>query len=90
MRLGEGLTEAGEQDRSTWGVRGYLRGLGHAWLACGWLTCVALLDLRRLLMAREPPGPGFSCKKEGKQLTVWLRFQTLASPLRARPGLDPD
>lgn len=37
-----------------------LRGLGHAWLACGWLTCVALLDLRRLLMAREPPGPGFS------------------------------
>lgn len=29
-------------------------------MACGWLTCVALLDLRRLLMAREPPGPGAS------------------------------
>lgn len=34
-----------------------LRGPLHAWLACGWWTCVVLLDLRRLLMAREPPGP---------------------------------
>jgi hypothetical protein len=30
-------------------------GLGE--LVHGWLTCVVLLDLRRLLMAREPPGP---------------------------------
>lgn len=28
----------------------------------GWLTCVALLDLRRLLMALEFPGPVASCR----------------------------
>lgn len=34
-----------------------LRGPVHAWMACGWWTCVVLLDLRRLLMARVPSGP---------------------------------
>lgn len=39
------------------GVSTGLKGLAHAWLACGWWTCVVLLDLRKLLIAREPPGP---------------------------------
>lgn len=58
VRLEGGLTEAGEA--RGWG--GYLRGLVQAWLAGGWRTCVVLLDLRRLLMAPEPPGP--SCKRK--------------------------
>lgn len=53
----EGLMEAGRRG----GLWGYLKGLAHAWLACGWWTCVVLLDLRKLLIAREPPGPVASC-----------------------------
>lgn len=58
----EGLTEGGRRAAG----RGYLRGPVHAWMACGWWTCVVLLDLRRLLMARVPSGPVASCTK-GKQ-----------------------
>lgn len=50
-----------------------------------WLTCVVLLDLRRLLIAREPPGPVVSWRREKR---TWLaeKTQTLASG-SARPGL---
>lgn len=79
MRLEGGLTEAGEERAG-----GYLRGPVQAWLAGGWWTCVVLLDLRRLLMVREPPGP--SCKRK-KQATPWRRLQILTGSRRAMPGL---
>lgn len=69
-RAGRGRTGAGgspEEARGCPGAGGYLRGPGHACLACGWWTCEALLDLRRLLVALEAPGPAPSCKKRGNQ-----------------------
>lgn len=41
----------------TWGLSAGLGAPVQAWLAGGWWTCVVLLDLRRLLTVREPPGP---------------------------------
>lgn len=63
---------------------GYLRGPVHAGLACGWWTCVVLLDLRRLLMAREPPGPAASCRKR-KALSMGEGLTPPFTRHRARP-----
>lgn len=79
MRLQEGLTEAGGE-----GARGYLGAPVQAWLAGGWWTCVVLLDLRRLLTVREPPGP--SCR-QGETSTPWRGLQTLAGAPHAILGL---
>lgn len=51
-----------------------------------WLTCVVLLDLRRLLIAREPPGPVASWRREKR---TWLAEKTSDTGQwlsQARPG----
>lgn len=82
----EGLTEAAPRMPGFPGrAGGYLRGPAHAGLACGWWTCVALLDLRRLLMAREPPGPAASCR-ERKALSVGTHTAPGQAPQSGRGG----
>lgn len=77
---------------------GYPGGLAQAWLACGWGTCVVLLGLRSLLVARGLLGSVASCKKEEiashtanvsdtRQLT-WLQARPRQAALKRWVGVE--